>query len=200
MSVTTVGLYRLRWQGKYLSEQVENVSYWLNTTPSDEKAQELADGFDTELSILYANACNSGYEFDNIKATPLFGLGVDVDITPSQESGDLIGSGLAPFSACHIRLNRADRTTSNGFKRIAGLDENVVTNGVIDLLEITLFQAIANAYASSITESGETFLPVIVRSADLVPSPVSINYTGIISGVARRSLTTQNSRKFGVGA
>lgn len=119
-------------------------------------------------------------------------------------SGLYVGVTTPPFVAAGIRLNRGNKITRNGYKRVPGMAEEVITGGYFttEFIEGELTD-LAQAFSEPgllIMDDSETvqFAPVIVgRNA----SGFDLSRVQQVkSATVLSAATTQNSRKFGVGS
>jgi len=110
------------------------------------------------------------------------------------------GEGMPPYVSWAFTLYRASRLSRNGYKRIVGVPEALVSNGIAIPAAAAYLTAFAGVLASPITDpaSGAVFKPVIYRkfatSTGGQPGTFDIA-AGVYGGVS-----TQNTRKFGRGA
>lgn len=125
-----------------------------------------------------------------------------VDILTYNTGFPLVGTNagvqvMPPFVAYGFQLIREERTTRNGYKRVAGVPEDMVVDGVYSGSP-TLTDDVANGLAADLVEGLATLCnPVIVRHPITVPlvSPVIAH----IGAAFFRHIGTQNTRKFGRG-
>jgi hypothetical protein len=95
----------------------------------------------------------------------------------------------------------------NGSKRIAGIDETVAANGVVTLAGmLTNMTNFATQLAATIQHTAvNTWLPIIIKRLLVggeyeLPDNLGDAVIGaVVSAVGQTLLTTQNSRKIGVG-
>jgi len=115
-------------------------------------------------------------------------------------SGTQTGEGMPPYVSWAFTLYRASRLSRNGYKRIVGVPESLVSNGVAIPAAASYLTAFAALLASPITDpvSGAVFKPVIYRkyatSTGGLPGTFDVA-AGVYGGVS-----TQNTRKFGRGS
>lgn len=124
-------------------------------------------------------------------------------------TGYLTGNSHLPtFVSAGFTLARDTAETKNGSKRVGGVVEEVVSDGVYtDATFLTRLGAAADAFVANITSGAvvEWFFPVIVkRIFDGDSYRLPANTTEAIVNLVVDALfsvipTTQNSRKIGVG-
>lgn len=114
-------------------------------------------------------------------------------LTGNQTGGDI----MPPYVSWGFQLLREERNTRNGYKRIGGVPEFMVTAGVFDA-DPALLEAVENALGADFTSGIVTYAaPIILKHPVTVPlvSPVFSN----ISAGLYKAVGTQNTRKFGRG-
>jgi hypothetical protein len=105
------------------------------------------------------------------------------------------GEAMPPFVSWGFRLNRTSREFRPGAKRITGVAEQDVVNGVPTLTiepDLDLAAAKLGDAISRITGGNDLWEPALVR--ELVGLPPS-EFT-LVTGAEFIRVTTQNSRKF----
>jgi len=113
---------------------------------------------------------------------------------PGTTLGTRAGESQPPFVTWAFRLNRTSRVTRNGQKRIGGVSEADVQNGVASSGVLTPLDNAAIAMGTIIEAGLDSYSPVIVRLTETPPiEPAIIN--NISEGVYVR-VSTQNSRTF----
>jgi len=113
---------------------------------------------------------------------------------PGTTLGERAGEAQPPFVSWAFRLNRTSRVTRNGQKRIGGVSEADVQNGIASSGVLTPLDNAAIAMGTVVEAGLDVYFPVIVRLTTTPPiEPDIIN--NISEGVYVR-VSTQNSRKF----
>lgn len=120
--------------------------------------------------------------------------------TPLQ--GAISGDCLPPYAAWGFKLTRTNALTRNGAKRFWGVPEGLQANGLPTGLAIVNLPLIAENLATVIpfdlTDWGfleGTLVPAIVRKDETGAMTASQD----VSTAQFRSITTQNTRKYGRG-
>jgi len=118
-------------------------------------------------------------------------------------SGTLTGNCMPPFVCYAFRFIRATRETRHGHKRIAGVAETSVLNGVVESSFTTTLQSVGTHFADTLTGESATYIPRIYRRAKLTTGgggPWAASFHPIVSVETELILSSQNSRKIGRGA
>lgn len=111
-------------------------------------------------------------------------------------TGQLTGDGMTAFMAYGFKLVRGTKEVRNGSKRIAGVDETFVTDGVLDPLYQSAVDAVAAKFHQTLQVGGQdTFLPVICRVQGTLTGGYVIEASAEVIGADYQRITTQNSRK-----
>lgn len=181
----------------YLGQGILNVFHYKAIAGSTPNAQYLVAGY--LVSVMTPMRACQDVDMEHISITA---LNLDdtsdfwVEVPTSGNLGTYTGTHpLASWVALSFMYHRADRAVRNGWKRIAGIDEEVVAGNEVVSGFMTTVNALASAFASTIDVSGTQYVPVIVRK-NVVPT-ASLDFA--ITGVSFRALTTQNTRKPGRG-
>lgn len=196
MPVLTAGLYKVDLQHQYLGEQMLNTFWYRHTLDANDEADNLADGFDTDILPLIALIQSSSVTYSNIRVTPIFGTGVEINLPPTTANGALVGTDMATYMAVSIRLNRSTNELRNGWKRFAGLlEENTGATSFAGGYNSSV-NTLATALADQITTVGAIFNPYIVRRP-FSTKQQSPNWEGILvaSAIGLNRPTSQTSRK-----
>jgi len=131
------------------------------------------------------------------------------------DSASASGTGgveaLPPFVCWTFKFLRADGTMRHGFKRIAGVPEAIVHDGVPDSGALTALANLAEDMEQSIQaadvspndgtgalNAASAAHPVVVQRVINGDPIVPVNYNQVYSVVYDR-IGSQNSRKFGIG-
>lgn len=192
MPTTTSGLYELVLESSASGQPMKSVFHYLTTLGQDDMQEEVADSFDATIMSDLAGILNSNISFDNIRVANLTGVLADWNLTPSQGSGDVIGSNMAAFTAASYVLNRTTKETRNGAKRFPGMVEENVNGASFTGPYFTALEAFAIVLASQITGGGVNADLVILRKPDILGVWL---YNDVANAQALNRLTTQNSRK-----
>ena len=194
MPIPTGGVVKIDLLQTYFAQRVINTFYYWdqsNTEPSSFVGFIAAWDtlFMSDLAALQA----VGVVYDSIKASTVFGTLPDLEVTPTQLDGNVIGLEMASWLAFKYRLFGTTKETRSGFKRFAGLVEiNVDGNDVT-----TAFKAAMNALEPILAASvvvAATYVPIILRRPngttilDFFANPVA-------SAQGQLDFTSQDTRK-----
>jgi hypothetical protein len=174
--------------------------YWYVQTGDGSAASPIADalifGFVNDMfpvitPVQWGGIYHSEVSCENLASTEDFATEL---FLPGDFVGSASGEGLPPFNAWAFRYQRASTLVRNGAKRIAGVTETDLDNGVANSSALTRLAALANHMESDLElDSGELFKPVIVHQ---VKVDDVITYTPYdVSGVSYIRVSTQNTRK-----
>ena len=114
--------------------------------------------------------------------------------------GQITGQGMPPFVAWAFRLLRTRTDVHHGAKRIVGVPEGLVADGVADAGAAAVLANYASIYgADLVTGAGNQYEPVIMRRV-LDAAGHLIGYDDFPAGLAQYvRISSQNTRKFGRG-
>lgn len=197
MTQISSGLYKVTLRQIYTAQIVFNVFWFVENVGLDDKQQECLDAFNEDLLPVLDNYQINTLDYDEVIVDNVTGDLAPLVGVPAVASGSASGTELPSFVALAVKLNRTTKETRNGAKRICGQLEENVTGNFFDTAYSATFPALETALGSDITTVGGIFHPVIVRP----PVAPSVLWTtnDVLSAIANRQITTQNSRKLGVG-
>jgi len=183
----------------FLGQTVLNVSFYhfdILTGAGDGYLEEMASAYNdavvTPMTQLQADdLLHTEREWRNLtNETDLF---LDTEVIPGIRTGDPLNS----FTSLGFMLNRASLVTRNGFKRIGGLTEDMISGNTVTFPSTTqsdMETGFTAALFDGIIQFGH---PIIVKRP--IPKPaVSYDFSEI-SGCSFRRIGTQNTRKAGRG-
>lgn len=179
------------------------VHYYRKSTPFNAgDAAQLANLFDVFVQTPYSTLCNNFVTFQNIEVYNLVELTDYASIPSSDPTGDIVTSSPGPrFVAYGFRLNRATRQGRHGYKRVAGIAEDLIdAHGlVVDPALQVGIDAFINAQLMPLSSLGEAFFQMIPHRARTLMPDGTYKYvlTDLfgISSCTFYGLTTQNTRK-----
>jgi len=187
---------RVRQRQANLVDDILNIFHYLTLTDVD-NAPELTNFInqwilDVQPAILAFQTDQIVYL--DLHAEVIGGLAF-ADISQGSVDGDISGDPGDPYSAYEFIYHRATRSTRNGFKRFAGVDENSVDQG--GNVSGTVAGALTAAepvLSSDVTTTGAVYTPVIYGAPTGPPNnlPERVN---AITSVAFHRVSSQNSRK-----
>lgn len=191
----------------YLSQTVLNVYFYLQATGDVQAADGLAAAFqDTMLPLLVPlqndELTHTSIQVINIdNADDWFTLPLTAD-----NVGTSTSDGMPPYAVWAFRYNRTTRAVRNGQKRIGGVSEANVSDGVATGGAVTDLAALAAAMGAALDDTlGNIFTPRIFHRAPAVGTPpvyppLSDGTDYPVASVEYVSVSTQNTRKFGRGS
>jgi hypothetical protein len=133
----------------------------------------------------------------------------DVSTLGIAEAGTVTNADEAPiFNAVNVKLDTNNGAVRPGSKRYTGLDESWISNGVLaGTPAITNYTNLVDELITPMLEGAlASWFPVVVKrilegSAYRLPTtPEEAIFGGIISAVYNTLITSQTSRKIGVGS
>jgi len=200
-------LYQLTDVQTYLGQQVLNVYYYKQIAEPSVGVSNIAlvRAWEDFVMATIGPVQNEGLDHVGVRVINLDNPD-DFLLSPNSFAGTVSGDGMPPYVTFAFRLNRASRAVRNGQKRIGGISESSVGDGLVNPGLATNIAAIEVALGAIITDtiSGASFQPRIVHLATEAgpggdpPATPRADYT--ISSVEFTSVSTQNTRKFGRGA
>lgn len=193
MPTTAEGIYEIVLEQTYQGQSLINVFHYRESLGSDDEQVLCAQAFDEDLMPGLAVLLSVNLEFNNIRCANLTGDLADINRTPNQPDGDVVGSDVVSFVAAPFRYNRTTKETRNGSKRFAGMvEENLVTVAYTGLY-IAALQAYALLLETDISTVGGIFEPIILRKP---PTEAGVyTYNQVLGVQALNRTTTQSSRK-----
>lgn len=172
-------------------------------------AQELAEGFEdtwlTEINPIQGDHIKN----ISIKALNCFSVTDFFELVPAVEEGGAVGVDvLQRQSALNFTFKSARRDVRSGSKRIAGLPEAAVTNGIVtDATYIGAINDLRLLFGTDLASGGSTFEHVIAKRVYVEPDPPThkgyyrlpenvgeLTYASILAVLVNLDLTTQASR------
>ena len=181
----------------YLGQGILNIYYYKATAGSAANAQNCVAGWIAGplpeiLAIQDVDMEHNAFTCINLDdPTDFF-----VDFPTSGNIGTYTGTHpLAAWAAFSFMYHRATRACRNGWKRFAGIDEEVVAGNEIVPGFLSTVNALATALGTTIDGFGNQYIPRIVRK-NAVPA-LSEDFG--VTSVSFRGYTTQNTRKPGRG-
>jgi hypothetical protein len=179
----------------YLGVEFENVYYYqVDVLGSGSVGAALATAFNSvvrpPLLQFQSEACDHvGLGYTNLMNLNEFGTVTTVP-TPS---GVVTGQGQASFYALTFKLFRTDRSVRNGYKRIGGIPETVVTGNSVDAAFTADVDAFAETLDNDLSSNGYTFVPVIYGAPTGPPNNLPERIVPVIDAVFLK-VSTQRSR------
>ena len=183
-------------------QQVLNRFHYLaSQEPSNSELLAFLNAFRIEVWNVIRNIQSNAVRTTRFTAEVLGGnLGL-ADL-PTNVTGTSPIDSLPPECAYSFRFARTSTGVRGGFKRIAGVAENIQASGVLDSAFMTgqLVTAALTALVSPIAVSGIDYVPIIiVGTYNGQPLP-QLSYWQPTSVALKNTVGTQNTRRKGKGA
>lgn len=206
---TDRNVYELVDTYRFVGQEMKNVYFYQIGTGLSFDAQNLC--VDWIANVLpEVRACQpASVVHESVTARNLFNAAETGEVLHTL-AGTLTGEGedLMPFTAGAITLARATAVTKAGKKRVFGGGENFQNDGVWVGGFLTTLTTLATEMASVLTVTlVQRWFPVIVKrilvSASnyrLPATQAEADVNAVIGAVVSSLVTTQNTRKIGVGA
>lgn len=200
MAVATTAVYKLIVEQTLESQQVRNVFWYRNENDLTGEGAALASEFADVMIDAWTDFTSQDLAINNIRVVE-FGTENPDAVQAVNDAGDVAGDRMPVFVAAVVRLNRATKSTRDGWKRFAGIPATDVADGVLSGTTLTNFQAFAALLDDDLAPTGAgIFEPIIVNRASIDDGQLPVTYSTISSPGARSRLSTQNTRKVGRGA
>lgn len=211
MAVTEGNLIEVVVKQVAFQQQILNTwTYLVTGTFSGISAGAVANAYWQAVKATYrgviADAYNPYFSAITVRVLddPLGDYG-EYSIPTGERAGTRVGGGgdLAPvFLATGVRLTVDTRVTKPGQKRIGGLMEGDITNGVVSGSVITTIDALMSVAAAGVLTLGVPalgmdLLPVVVRKDPTTGIPTA--HQEITGHLVNIQVTSQNTRKIGRG-
>lgn len=193
-------LWEVRVKQTYLGQKISNVFWYRGDPALNGTAAGVAADFDTACTALWRAAVNASLIFNSIEVINHNDVADFHERSLSDVVGTFAGDPEPSFLALRVRMVRETRETRNGDKRYAGLVEGGLSGNTVAQATIDAFNPFIGQ--THVTFSG-VYVPVIVSKQFTGDPPVLLNPTlWVTNGITDAEivgLTTQNSRKPGVG-
>ena len=194
--------YRLDDLQTYLSQGCLNIYFYKWISGSGGGAADLIAAWEDAMldpitDIQVASLTHVAIQSINVDDVTDYGL----DVPVTNNVGNNSGQGMPPFVCWAFRYNRATRAVRNGQKRIPGVPESGVEDGVASSGSLDALAGVATAMAGTLVSDALChYEPRIMRRV-FDPGTGITTYTDFpISGVIYTRVSSQNTRKFGRGS
>lgn len=177
MPLNTVYQVRARQQWGSGGKELETVWFYDHTAGTGDST-DLAVAWGTGIGdAINDMQCSHvrNYSIDVINLGDLS----DFDSVPWTGGGAIVQEANPPFAAVGFTMKVDTRAVRKGSKRISGIPETVVQNGVVtDSAYLALMETLRGAMQVEIVTGTDTFLPVVVkRIKTAVTGTVPLQYT-----------------------
>ncbi len=174
---------------------INTYHYLLNSTEPAPDLNALAEGFDTTVIQVMKDS-----QASSLRHTELYLKTVNRGSLEHTEAINTDGALTAvnpmpSFVACSVKLFRSDTSTRNGYKRIAGMWDEGISNNVFTAAALADFATdFLVPMLATITTTDGDWRPIIFGNViDEVSGLSRVNF--ISSGIVNAIATTQRSRK-----
>jgi len=196
MPVVTSGLYEVVLFQDKSGNELLNVFWYWEQGGDDGIADVLAERFDVTVLPLIAAIQETGIDYTLIRVQPVFGTGIEENLTPTTASGLVAGAAMSNAYAVSLRLFRSTNETRSGWKRFSGLVEENTNFNSFTAAYITDLDSLAFVLGQDLVDGADRFKPVIVRKPfSTVENDPDWVRNEISSVAVVDRPTTQNSRK-----
>ncbi len=188
---------------------VENTYFYRNGDVIAYSAHDLADSYIGQVLPQVVAAQDESVLHTEIRVTNLYDDTDDWSESISVPGSGSSGDASPIFNAVGFSLVQDNGSVKNGAKRYVGLADSLQTNGVID---DATFLAILSTLSAALTGTLDVgilavWLPIIVKRILVGPGDYRLPansgetvYGAITDAILKVFVTSQTSRKIGVGA
>lgn len=194
-------ILQLMWNQQWFSQVCRNVfHYRVSTLTGVVEYEEVASRFRAAVTSTYiplaaTNHKTTGQRIDNLTN------GLDMFVTEYTELGTAAGEAAPPFTAWSAKLIRQTKLTRDGYKRLAGIVESSMQDGVLTSAAVTAYTTwLGNVSPLNVTGAAGTAvltLGILGRNDDGTFDLGRFQIPSSIIVVPR--ITSQVSRKIGRG-
>lgn len=177
MALDTIYQVRARQQWGTGGKELETVWFYDHTAGLGSSA-DLAEAWGDSIGVMINNLQASHVRNYSIDVINLGDLG-DFDSAPWAGGGAIVQEANPPFAALGYTMKVNTRAVRKGSKRISGVPETVVQNGVVtDATYQGLMETLRIAMQNEIVTLDDTYLPIVVkRIKTAVVGTVPLQYT-----------------------
>lgn len=200
--------FRLKSHWETTGDQFLNVFHYLidvsgGTPTLSGSGQNIIDDWAGDYTSLLQDIISAEITFDGIDLVNLTDpTEIFVGDFTSPFSGGVTGDVLPPYAAWAFIKRRATASTRNGQLRLPGVPESLQVNGLATAPAVEDLEAFADLFqvgfsaAATLPEpfTAQFFLRIVRKDVT-----GALDVVNTITGVEYRSLSTQNTRKFGRG-
>ena len=199
MPTGTSGLYELIVSQESEGQVCLNVFWYRATDGTDNLGLDLAIQFATVIIPDWLLFISNTVEIIELIVRNVGTANVD-QVHPIQQDGVKVGPVQPIFNAATSTLIRSSKDAGTGHKRVGGVLEADVTNGLLVPPGSGEWTTLVDHFDQLLSGPGPTdFEPVLVNRKSLDTFPPSFQYAVIVDVLAKARLTSQNTRKIGRG-
>lgn len=201
MPLEANNIYAVQFVYNFNTVECRNVQFYRCSVVSDVISLTEAAGYIGDLAgPLYAAITPADVIGESVIVEDVT-LGLEFGTAPWSWTGLDAGESCPPYVAYGIRLNRGNKTTRNGYKRIAGVPESAQDAGDLNQVTITALETLANDLFVGDVEitlpddRTFTFVPIIVGRN--VAGQLDLTRTqNVQSATVKTKTTSQVTRKY----
>ena len=199
MPTGTSGLYELIVNQESEGQVCLNVFWYRATDGMDALGLDLAIQFNTVVIPDWLIFVSNTVEIIDIIVRNVGTANVD-QVLPVGEFGDKVGPTMPIFNAATATLIRNSKDAGTGHKRVGGILEADVTNGLLVPPGSGEWTTLVDHFDQLLSGPGPSdFEPVLVNRKSLDPFPPDFQYAVIVDVEAKARISSQNTRKIGRG-
>jgi len=192
---TEEDVFRVIVKMEQAGEEIKNVFYYFGDdgTPN---AEDLADLIIDPLLQALDNIQSVDIDHTEVFVENLMDPEEDFHVEPATSAGQVTGDIMPKFVAWSYKLNVRTRVTKAGGKRIGGVPELWIVDGVADPTKASDL-ATAGGYLALQLEAptGETYTPIVCRVTGTLSTGYTVTHINIIDSATCNGVSTQNTRK-----
>lgn len=204
MGLVTGDVIALTYNGEYANQQIRNVLHYraanngTSATPEGDLlaiCQDFADPLTNPITAALQNCCVTDMAWTGVTAQRVFPTRTIMMTQNNSWPGGVAGTGLPPNTAAVVtkRTNTPGRR-GVGSVHITAIDQNLVTNGVIN--DLTTFDAFATALLAARTVAAITLtLDPGLYNPGLLP----FHFTRLFDTIAQDTIRVMRRRTVRVG-
>ena len=195
MPTITDGLVEVTLEATLGGRGVANV--WYFKTAADRPAAELADllgQIDALYLPLIAAIQSDAVDYTLWIARDVMGITADAQLVPTIVDGLNPGQVINNFSAMRIDLLPLTKETRRGYKRFAGIPEDLVSGNILDPILVADMALLAAVFNDGFATANEVYGPIIY-GGPTIAEPLRSVYNPIINATSSNQVTSQLSRK-----
>lgn len=193
-------IFQVTIRGRCSGEQFSNVFWFEAPLAGSATSIGTANEINNVYMPGYGSFCHTNTFFDLIECINLADLSDFFQVVPTVTVGTVAGDPQPSFLAAKVKLLRGTRETRNGWKRIPGLVEGDTSNNLLANAARDRLQPLVDLFDNALF-NGQN--PIIFgRKIDPntgKPFPYQQQFFSDVTGAEIAGITTQNSRKPGVG-
>lgn len=194
-------IFEIKLKQFYLQRNVLNVFHYRAIEGTAPTASAVANSFELQKVDAIISIQNSGLEHTAIEVIELTAVDNFIEVGLTGVIGELTGTSMAAFFASSFRYLRTTRETRGGWKRFAGLTEEVIDGNDFVATFETAAAAVATELAANMPVGILNLRPIILSpryTALPVVNPLPVDewvYNDVAGVQFVDRVTTQNTRK-----